>query len=68
MTDPPLPLLLRVVDAASYAGVGKHHAYELVASGAWVSLRRGRRLLVVRRSVEKWVEQLAPGGAADAVG
>ena len=58
-SEAALPLLLRVAAAARHAGIGEHHARELVASGEWASIRRGRRILVVRSSIDAWAERLA---------
>ncbi len=56
MTE-PLPLALSVAVARSYSGLARDHLYDLMNSGAVASIARGRRRLVVRESLERWIRE-----------
>jgi excisionase family DNA binding protein len=57
-----LPDVLTVEEAGRVLRVGRNSAYELVRSGRIASKRVGRRMLVPRTAVERW---LAEAGARD---
>ena len=52
------PLLLTVEEAAVLLRLGRTNTYQLVMSGAIQSVKVGRRRLVVRAGLEKFVESL----------
>ena len=52
------PLLLSVEEAARMLRIGRTRAYEFVMSGRIVSVKLGRRRLVVRSSLEEFVSGL----------
>ncbi|HEY1988121.1 MAG TPA: helix-turn-helix domain-containing protein [Acidimicrobiales bacterium] len=53
-----LPLLVTVEEAAGLLRLGRTRAYELVLGGRIRSVKVGRRRLVVRSSLEDFVNQL----------
>jgi excisionase family DNA binding protein len=55
------PLLVSVREGAHYVGIGRDSAYQLVHSGVWPSVRIGRRLLIPRAALERWVQEVARG-------
>ncbi len=55
------PEVGRVLDLASYMGIGRNAAYELVASGRIASVRIGRSIRITREAL---VEVLENGDAA----
>jgi len=55
------PLLIGVREAAAELGIGRDRAYQLVAEGRLRSLRLGRRVLVPRAELERFVEREARG-------
>lgn len=50
------PLLLTVREAAKLLRVGKGTAYELAAEGLIPVLRVGRRILIPREALVRWIE------------
>lgn len=54
---PQPPLLLKVVDAARLASVSRSAAYELVATGAWPSVRIGRSVRVAYAGLVEWANK-----------
>ena len=59
----PLPrepaLLLKVEDAARLLGVGRTTFFELISQGRIQTVRVGRRRLVVRSGLERFVEEIS---------
>jgi excisionase family DNA binding protein len=55
----PSPLLLSVEDAASQLGIGRGSAYQLVRSRQLPSVRVGRRVLIRRSDLERFVAEKA---------
>jgi len=53
------PLLLSVREAAHLLGIGRDSAYALIREGRLPALRIGRRILVPRAALERWVLDLA---------
>ena len=51
-------LLVSVEQAASILGIGRTHTFELVMSRTITSVKIGRRRLVVRRSLEEFIQRL----------
>lgn len=51
------PAMLTVEEAALFLRISRNLAYELVRQGALPHLRLGRRLLVPRQTLERWVEE-----------
>jgi excisionase family DNA binding protein len=49
-------LLLRVVEAAELASVGRTTAYQLIAAGAWPVVRVGTAVRVPLAGLRAWVE------------
>jgi excisionase family DNA binding protein len=58
------PLLLSVNETAHLIGQGTSKTWELVASGRIFSVREGKRRLVPRESIEKYVAELIAEQAA----
>lgn len=56
-------LLLRVTEAAELASVSRTTAYELIAAGAWPSVRVGTALRVPLVGLRAWVEAQTMAGA-----
>jgi excisionase family DNA binding protein len=54
-----VPILLSVEDAARLLHLGRTTTYQLVLSGRLPSVKVGRRRLVLRRSLEEFVDTLA---------
>ena len=54
--------VLSVREAAAFAGLSVRTARALVASGRWVVVRVGRRVLVPRRALAEWLGRRASGG------
>lgn len=52
------PLAVKVSDAMKITGVGRTRAYELVSSGAWPSIRLGRRVLIPVAGLKAWIEEM----------
>jgi len=52
------PLLLPITPAANHIAVGRSTLYELIAAGEIESVHIGRRHLVVRSSLDAYVERL----------
>jgi excisionase family DNA binding protein len=57
-SDPGLSLLLTVEEAAEMLRIGRTRTYELVMSGRITSVKIGRSRLVVRASLQEFVERL----------
>ena len=53
------PLLLSIPETGRLLGIGRTYAYELVASGKIASVRIGKRHLVTRAEVQRFVDSLA---------
>ena len=51
-------LLVSVEQAASILGIGRTRTFELVMSQTITSVKIGRRRLVVRRSLEEFIQRL----------
>ena len=51
-------------EAAAFAGLSVRTARGLVASGRWVVVRVGRRVLVPRRALAEWLESRTRVGGA----
>jgi excisionase family DNA binding protein len=51
-------MLLTVTEAAALLAVGRSTAYKLVLAGQLKSVKLGRRRLVVRTSLQEFIEQL----------
>ena len=56
-TDPPL--LLNVEEAARLLGIGRTTLFALIDQGRIQTVRLGRRRLVVRAGLERFVEELS---------
>ena len=52
-------LLLKVEDAARLLGVGRTTFFELISQGRIQTVRVGRRRLVVRAGLERFVEEIS---------
>ena len=52
-------LLLKVEDAARLLGVGRTTLFELIGQGRIQTVRVGRRRLVVRAGLERFVEEIS---------
>ncbi|MCZ7526150.1 MAG: excisionase family DNA-binding protein [Acidimicrobiia bacterium] len=52
------PILLSVVDAARYIGIGRSLLYDLLADGTIESIAIGRRRLVPVDALDAYVERL----------
>ena len=57
-SSPGPSLLLTVEEAAELLRIGRTRTYELVMSGRITSVKIGRSRLVVRASLQEFVEQL----------
>ena len=55
---PPEPLLISVKEAALILGISRNHAYALLDQGVIDSRYIGRRRLVVKSSLDEFVERL----------
>ena len=53
------PLLLTVREAAKLLRISRNLAYELVAQGRLPSIYLGRRILIPRHGLERWIVQEA---------
>jgi excisionase family DNA binding protein len=53
------PLLLTVEEAATSLRIGRTRTYQLVMAGRIQSVKLGRRRLVVRAGLERFVHELA---------
>ena len=67
MADPPL--LLTIPEAAALLRIGRNTCYQLAREHKIPTVRLGRRLLVPRAGLARWLEQQAgvPTEAADMV-
>lgn len=61
-------LLLRVTEAAELASVSRTTAYELIAAGAWPSVRVGSALRVPLAGLRVWVEAQTRAAGAEVAG
>ncbi|MHB8827134.1 MAG: excisionase family DNA-binding protein [Acidimicrobiales bacterium] len=52
-------MLLKVEDAARLLGVGRTTFFELISQGRIQTVRVGRRRLVVRAGLERFVEEIS---------
>lgn len=60
---------LNVDELASYLGISRTKAYELVHMSGFPKIRLGRRLLVPVAALEKWlVDEAMAGSSYDRVG
>lgn len=50
-------LTMTVKELQEYLGVGRVKAYELVNSSGFPTVRIGRKILVSRDGLEKWIEK-----------
>ena len=50
-------LLLSVTEAARLLGISRNLAYSLISEGRLPSIRLGRRVLVARQALERWIER-----------
>ena len=55
------PLLMGVREAARLLGIGRDSAYALIREGRLPAVRIGRRILVPRAALERWVEESSKG-------
>jgi excisionase family DNA binding protein len=56
--SPGDPLLMRVEDAATLLGLGRTRTYQLVMSGKIQSVKVGRKRLVVRAGLDRFIGDL----------
>lgn len=56
------PLLMSVVDAAKHVGVSRGAMYELVNSGEIEVVRLGRRILISRDAIARFIEAHSQAG------
>jgi excisionase family DNA binding protein len=63
-------MLMSVREAAQALGIGRDTAYGLIRDGRLPAVRVGRRVLVPRTALERWIEaetgRMSPGGGLDA--
>ena len=57
-------LMVSVEQAASILGIGRTRAFELVMARSITSVKIGRRRLVVRRSLEEFIQRLVAAQAS----
>ncbi len=50
-------LLLRIPEVAEVLGLGRTKIYELIAAGAFPTIRVGRAVRVSVTALQKWVEE-----------
>ncbi len=50
-------LLLRIPEVAEALGLGRTKIYELIAAGAFPTIRVGRAVRVPLTALQKWVEE-----------
>lgn len=55
-------LMWNVPEVARKLGIGRNEAYRLVRAGILPSIRLGKRILVPRYALERWLEEQARGG------
>jgi excisionase family DNA binding protein len=59
------PLLMSVREAARLIGIGRDCTYCLIREGRLPAVRVGRRILVPRAALERWIDdQISQGRAA----
>lgn len=63
MTQNPTPapsarLTVTVEEAAALLGIGRNAAYEAVRAGTLPSARIGRRILIPRVSLDRWLQRV----------
>ena len=56
------PLLMGVREAARSLGIGRDSAYALVREGRLPAIRIGRRILVPKAALERWVDEESSKG------
>jgi len=66
--DRPAPLALSVREAARLIGIGPTKIYELFASGEIVPRKIGRRSVVLRADLERFLNNLPTADAAGKAG
>ena len=54
-------LTYTVKEAASVVGIGRTAAYEAVRTGALPSIRIGRRILIPKAALDRWLSTPRPG-------
>jgi excisionase family DNA binding protein len=52
-----LPLALNADDIAQVLGISRAHAYELMRSKGFPTLRIGKRMTVLKVKLLEWIEQ-----------
>jgi excisionase family DNA binding protein len=57
-------LTLSVTEAAEVIGISRAHAYEMVRVGRIPSIRLGRRVVVPRKALEKFLDAAVSSGDA----
>ena len=57
-----LPLLLNMKQVASLFGISDSSAYELVQEEDFPSLRIGKRIIVPKEELQKWISIHTKGG------
>ena len=57
-----LPLLLNVKQVASLLGISDSGAYELIQEDDFPSLRIGKRIVVPKEELRKWISNHTKGG------
>ena len=57
-----LPLLLNVKQVASVLGISDSGAYELIQEDDFPSLRIGKRIVVPKEELRKWISNHTKGG------
>ena len=57
-----LPLLLNVKQVASLLGISDSGAYELIQEDGFPSLRIGKRIVVPKEELRKWISDHTKGG------
>lgn len=56
-SSPDQPLCLRLYDALELLGIGKTKMYQLIAAGEIEAIKVGRSTLILRKSLEAYVER-----------
>ena len=55
-----LPLALNADDIAQVLGISRAHAYELMRSKGFPTLRIGKRMTVLKVKLLEWIDQQTP--------
>jgi len=58
------PMAYSIAEAAAMLGIGKTLAYDLIGSGQLPTVTIGRRRLVTRDQLDRFVAELTQAGAA----